>query len=82
MFQADSAGHKFEGQILICEKMQGGESFGDSSELIVSRSYGNGSHITSLVMQFKKIYGRDICDSVNVHQERGPFTLQGMLQKN
>ena len=58
MFQADSAGHKFEGQILICEKMQGGESFGDSSELIVSRSYGNGSHITSLVMQFKKIYGR------------------------
>ena len=23
----------------------------------------------------------DKCDSVNVHQERGPFTLQGMCKK-
>ena len=62
MFQADSASHIFEqGQILMWQNMwknAGRESFGDSSELIVSRSYGNGSHITSLVMQFKKIYGR------------------------
>ena len=59
MSQADSACHIFEDQILMWQNMwkNGGESFGDSSELIVSRSYGNGSYITSLEMQLR-IYGR------------------------
>ena len=55
--------------------MQGGESFGDSSELIVSRSYGNGSHITSLVMQFKNLWPAIyVTASMSIRREvRSPF---------
>ena len=77
MSQTDSASHIFEGQILMWQNMRKnrGESFGDSSELIVSRSYGNGSYITSLVMQFKNLWPAiNVTASMSIRREvRSPF---------